>query len=119
MCKEGCKGVCTSVSFKNKCNSWQELVDENKLAIKNLKELILIDDANDELANILISERRTLLLAELQKDMEELKHRLSDEDDPYEFGIIPQQIALKEKLEAVSKELKSLLKPVSANSGRP
>ena|GEM_PF-4205072 len=85
---------------------------ENKLAIKNLKELILIDDANEKIANSLISERKTLLLAELQKDLEEIKHKLSDDDDPYEFGIIPQQVALKEKLESVSKELKSLLKPI-------
>jgi hypothetical protein len=112
MCKEGCKGVCTSVSFKNKCSSWQELLAENKLALQNLKELILIDDANDEIANTLINERRTALLAELKKDMEELKHKLSDEDDPYQFGIIPQQVALKEKLESVSKELKSILKPI-------
>jgi len=112
MCKEGCKGVCSSVSFKNKCNSWSELMAENKLAIKNLKELILIDDANEKIANSLISERKTLLLAELQKDLEEIKHKLSDDDDPYEFGIIPQQVALKEKLESVSKELKSLLKPI-------
>lgn len=112
MCKEGCKGVCSSVSFRDKCNGWNALLEENKLVLNNLKELMLIDRANEEIVNILINDRREELLANLQKDIEDLKTRLSDEDDPYEFGIIPQQVALREKLDAVKKEIVSLFKPV-------
>jgi hypothetical protein len=80
--------------------------------MNNLKELILIDDSNEDLVEAMIRERRAAILADLQKDIEELKWKVSDEDDPYILGIIPQQIALQEKLDVVKKELSRLLQPI-------
>src|ERR1035437_3665790 len=110
MCKQGCQGTCTSLTFKSKCDNWESLIENNRLTVKNLKTLLQMDCTPGEkraLGKVLV-EWKTRILEQLEQEEIKLMNITEDETGSYKFGLIPQQNALMDKLDAIKDEIEFL-----------
>lgn len=119
MCREGCHGICSSQTFKNKCNSWEAILEANRLAVKNLKTLLQLD-SDPEISKIvgnMADDHKKEIFKRLGEEEKRLENISEDRSEsPYQFGVIPQQEALKEKLASIKEEIEKIysLEKVSA-----
>jgi hypothetical protein len=86
-------------------------MENNRLTVRNLKTLLLMDCTPGEKRALgkVLAEWKIRILEQLEQEEIKLMNITEDNDSsPYKFGVIPQQNALMDKLDAIKDEIEFL-----------
>ena len=85
-------------------------MENNQLTVRNLKTLLLMDVTAGEKRAIgkVLTDWRESILEQLEQEEIKLMNITEDDAGPYQFGVMPQQNALMNKLDAIKDEIEFL-----------